>query len=65
MALGRLPALVEVCRRGDDWGSVRRNGEMVSDRDPEKSNRVMQALLRMKKIDVAELETAYEQRTTA
>lgn len=35
-------------------------GEMLSDPDPEKSKRVMQAMLRMKKIDIAALKRAYE-----
>jgi predicted 3-demethylubiquinone-9 3-methyltransferase (glyoxalase superfamily) len=34
--------------------------KMVSDADMQKSQRVMQALLRMKKLDIAELERAYE-----
>ncbi len=33
--------------------------KMVSDADMQKSQRVMQALLRMKKLDIAELERAY------
>jgi predicted 3-demethylubiquinone-9 3-methyltransferase (glyoxalase superfamily) len=33
---------------------------MMSDRDPAKSERVMQALLRMKKLDIAALQRAYE-----
>jgi predicted 3-demethylubiquinone-9 3-methyltransferase (glyoxalase superfamily) len=33
--------------------------EMISDPDPEKSGRAMEAMLRMKKIDIAELERAY------
>jgi predicted 3-demethylubiquinone-9 3-methyltransferase (glyoxalase superfamily) len=33
-------------------------GEMMADPDPEKSKRVVQAMLQMKKIDVAELEQA-------
>jgi predicted 3-demethylubiquinone-9 3-methyltransferase (glyoxalase superfamily) len=36
-------------------------GEMVSDPDPEKSERVMQALLRMKKLDFEGLKRAYDQ----
>lgn len=35
-------------------------GEMLSDPDPEKSKRVMQAMLQMKKIDIAALKRAYE-----
>jgi len=35
-------------------------GELMSDPDPEKSGRVMQAILQMKKIDVAGLKRAYE-----
>jgi len=31
----------------------------VSDRDPVKANRVMQAMLQMKKIDIAQLKQAY------
>ncbi|MDQ2943588.1 MAG: VOC family protein [Candidatus Dormibacteraeota bacterium] len=34
--------------------------EMLGDRDPEKAQRVMQAMLQMSKIDVAELRRAYE-----
>lgn len=33
--------------------------EMINDKDPEKSKRVMQAMLQMKKIDVKKLEEAY------
>ncbi len=36
-------------------------GELLGDPDPEKSNRVMQAMLKMHKIDIATLEQAYEQ----
>ena len=35
-------------------------GEMLSDPDPVKSQRVMQAMLQMKKIDVGKLRQAYE-----
>lgn len=35
--------------------------EMLSDPDPEKSKRVMEAMLQMNKIDIATLERAYEQ----
>jgi predicted 3-demethylubiquinone-9 3-methyltransferase (glyoxalase superfamily) len=34
-------------------------GEMMSDSDPEKASRVMQAMLQMNKIDIAKLEQAY------
>jgi predicted 3-demethylubiquinone-9 3-methyltransferase (glyoxalase superfamily) len=37
-----------------------RLGELMSDPDPVKSNRVMQAMLGMTKINVADLELAYE-----
>lgn len=36
-------------------------GEMMADPDPVKSQRVMQALLRMTRIDIAGLKKAYEQ----
>jgi predicted 3-demethylubiquinone-9 3-methyltransferase (glyoxalase superfamily) len=36
-------------------------GEMMSDKDPEKARRVMEAMLQMVKIDVALLRKAYEQ----
>jgi len=36
-------------------------GELVSDPDPEKSESVMQALLRMKKLDIEGLKRAYDQ----
>ncbi len=35
--------------------------ELLSDPDPEKSKRVMEAMLQMKKIDIATLKQAYEQ----
>jgi hypothetical protein len=35
---------------------------MLSDPDPEKSQRVMKAMLQMKKIDIKTLKQAYEQR---
>ncbi len=37
-------------------------GEMLSDQDAGKSNRVMQAMLQMDKIDIGKLKQAYEQR---
>jgi len=36
-------------------------GEMLNDEDPEKSKRVMEAMLKMKKVHIAELTKAYEQ----
>jgi predicted 3-demethylubiquinone-9 3-methyltransferase (glyoxalase superfamily) len=36
-------------------------GEMLNDKDAEKSTRVMQAMLQMDKIDIAKLKEAYEQ----
>jgi predicted 3-demethylubiquinone-9 3-methyltransferase (glyoxalase superfamily) len=36
-------------------------GELMNDPDPEKAGRVMQAMLQMKKIDIAKLREAYEQ----
>jgi predicted 3-demethylubiquinone-9 3-methyltransferase (glyoxalase superfamily) len=36
-------------------------GEMLSDPDPQKSKRVMQAMLKMGKIDIAKLQAAYNQ----
>ena len=35
-------------------------GEMLGDKDPEKAQRVMQAMLKMQKIDVKALEQAYQ-----
>ena len=37
-------------------------GELMNDPDPEKSKRVMQAMMQMNKIDIAGLKRAYEQR---
>lgn len=37
-------------------------GQMLNDPDPQKSKRVMEAMLRMKKIDIAGLQKAYDQR---
>jgi predicted 3-demethylubiquinone-9 3-methyltransferase (glyoxalase superfamily) len=36
--------------------------EMLQDKDTEKSKRVMQAMMQMRKIDIAALQRAYEQR---
>ena len=36
-------------------------GELLNDPDPKKSRRVMEAMLKMKKIDIAGLKKAYEQ----
>src|SRR4030081_1822984 len=36
-------------------------GELLGDKDPEKSNRVMQAMLQMHKIEIEKLRQAYEQ----
>jgi predicted 3-demethylubiquinone-9 3-methyltransferase (glyoxalase superfamily) len=36
-------------------------GELMQDKDPVKTKKVMQAMLQMKKIDIAELKRAYEQ----
>jgi len=37
-------------------------GEMLGDPDPAKAQRAMQAMLEMKKLDIAELKRAYDQR---
>jgi len=37
-------------------------GDMLQDKDPQKANRVMQAMLKMKKLDIAQLKQAYDQR---
>jgi predicted 3-demethylubiquinone-9 3-methyltransferase (glyoxalase superfamily) len=37
-------------------------GEMLKDKDAEKANRVMQAMLKMVKLDIRVLRQAYEQR---
>jgi len=36
-------------------------GEMLQDKDPDKSSRVMKAMLKMVKLDIAALKEAYEQ----
>jgi predicted 3-demethylubiquinone-9 3-methyltransferase (glyoxalase superfamily) len=36
-------------------------GEMLQDKDPKKSEKVMKALLQMDKIDIKTLKQAYEQ----
>jgi len=36
-------------------------GKMLSDPDPQKSKRVMEAMLKMKKIDIARLKQAYDE----
>ncbi|MFZ1754615.1 MAG: VOC family protein [Caldilineaceae bacterium] len=46
---------------GLSWQIVPRQlGEMLSDPDPEKSQRVLQAMLQMGKIDIAALRAAYD-----
>ncbi len=35
-------------------------GKLLADKDAQKSNKVMQAMLQMKKIDIAKLQAAYE-----
>jgi len=35
-------------------------GKMLQDKDPQKAQRVMQAMMQMKKIDIAKLEEAYK-----
>ena len=46
-------------RFGVSWQIVpKRLGELMSDPDPERANRVMQAMLKMVKLDVAQLEAA-------
>ena len=46
-------------RFGVSWQIVPdRLGELMSDPDPERSNRVMQAMLQMVKLDIAQLEAA-------
>ena len=35
--------------------------KLMADKDPEKAGRVMQAMLKMKKIDIASLKRAYEE----
>ncbi len=48
-------------RYGISWQIIpKRLGELMNDPDPEKSGRVMEAMLQMKKIDVAKLEAAYK-----
>jgi predicted 3-demethylubiquinone-9 3-methyltransferase (glyoxalase superfamily) len=47
-------------RYGVSWQIIpTRLGELIQDPDPEKSKRVMDAMLQMKKIDIAGLEKAY------
>jgi predicted 3-demethylubiquinone-9 3-methyltransferase (glyoxalase superfamily) len=47
---------------GVSWQIIpKRLEELMNDPDPEKSGRVMEAMLKMKKIEVAELEAAYRQ----
>lgn len=46
---------------GLSWQIVPRQlTEMLADKDPERANRVMAAMLKMRKIEVSELEKAYE-----
>jgi predicted 3-demethylubiquinone-9 3-methyltransferase (glyoxalase superfamily) len=47
---------------GLSWQVIPRAlGEMLQDKDPKKSQRVMQAMLKMDKIDIAGLRRAYDQ----
>jgi len=46
---------------GFSWQIVpKQMGKLMSQKDPQKANRVMQALLQMKKLDIAKLEQAAE-----
>lgn len=46
---------------GLSWQIVpRKLGKLMSDPDPQRSRRVMEALLKMQKLDIARLEQAYE-----
>ncbi len=48
-------------RYGLSWQIIPKQlGVMMSDKDPEKAGRVMQAMLQMKKIDIQKLKEAYE-----
>ncbi len=48
-------------RFGLSWQIIpKQMGKLMSDPDPEKSKRVIEAMLKMHKIDVAELQGAYE-----
>jgi len=48
---------------GVSWQIIpTRLGELLGDPDPEKAGRVMEAMLKMRKIEIAELEEAYEGR---
>ena len=48
---------------GVSWQIIPRAlGELLGDKDPKKSSRVMQAMLKMGKIDIAGLKQAYEGR---
>ncbi len=48
-------------RFGISWQIVPvRLGQLLQDKDPEKAKRVMQAMLKMNKIDIQALEAAYE-----
>jgi predicted 3-demethylubiquinone-9 3-methyltransferase (glyoxalase superfamily) len=48
---------------GLSWQIVpSRLGEMLGDKDPEKSKRVMEAMLKMEKLDIKRLRQAYDQR---
>ena len=48
-------------RYGLSWQIIpTRLGELLQDKDAEKANRVMKAMLQMKKIDIQGLEAAYE-----
>jgi predicted 3-demethylubiquinone-9 3-methyltransferase (glyoxalase superfamily) len=40
-------------------------GRLMGDKDKEKANRVMQAMLKMRKIDIAELQRAYDGKAAA
>jgi predicted 3-demethylubiquinone-9 3-methyltransferase (glyoxalase superfamily) len=40
-------------------------GEMLADKDPEKANRVLNAMMKMKRIKIADLERAYEGETAS
>ena len=50
-------------RDGIAWTALL--GELMSDPDPQKSKRVMEAMLKMKKIDMAALKKAYDEQPSS
>jgi predicted 3-demethylubiquinone-9 3-methyltransferase (glyoxalase superfamily) len=58
----REPLRLAQGKYGLSWQIIPKTlGQMLQDKDPKKAQRVLQAMLQMRKIDIAGLKRAYDQ----